>query len=49
VAGAGKFEEVELNLAKPARHFLIWFNKLAPARDEEGQYQVEISDVKLFE
>jgi eukaryotic-like serine/threonine-protein kinase len=49
VAGAGKFEEVELNLAKPARYFLIWFNKLAPARDEEGQYQVEISDVKLFD
>jgi tRNA A-37 threonylcarbamoyl transferase component Bud32 len=49
VTDAGKFEEVGLNLAKPARYFLIWFNKLAPAKDEEGQYQVEISDVKLIE
>ncbi len=32
----------------PARYFLIWFNKAAPARDQEGRYQVEISDVKLL-
>ncbi|HET9186151.1 MAG TPA: protein kinase [Solirubrobacterales bacterium] len=47
VVGASDFEEVELHLASPARYFLIWFNKAAPARDQEGRYQVEITDVKL--
>lgn len=42
-------EEVELHLGAPAKYFLIWFNKAAPARDQEGRYQVEISDVKLIE
>jgi len=49
VVGASDFEEVDLHLASPARYFLIWFNKAAPARDQEGRYQVEITDVKLID
>jgi eukaryotic-like serine/threonine-protein kinase len=49
VTDAGDLEEVELHLASPAKYFLIWFNKAASARDQEGRYQVEISDVKLVE
>jgi serine/threonine-protein kinase len=48
VAGAGSTEEVDLNVTSPARYFLIWFTKAAAARDQEGRYQVEISDVKLL-
>jgi eukaryotic-like serine/threonine-protein kinase len=47
VSDANGAEEVDLNLSSPAKYFLIWFNKAAPARDQEGRYQVEISDVKL--
>jgi tRNA A-37 threonylcarbamoyl transferase component Bud32 len=47
VSDAKGVEEVELHLGSPAKYFLIWFNKAAPARDQEGRYQVEISDVKL--
>ena len=36
-------------LGQPANYFLIWFTKAAPARDQEGRYQVEISDVKLLD
>jgi serine/threonine-protein kinase len=49
VADADKNEEVELHLAAPATNFLLWFTKAAPARDQEGRYQVEISEVKLVE
>ena len=49
VSDANALEEVELHLAAPARYFLIWFNKAASARDQEGRYQVEISDVKLID
>jgi len=49
VADAKGVEEVELHLGSPAKYFLIWFNKAAPARDQEGRYQVEISDVKLID
>jgi serine/threonine-protein kinase len=47
VTDAAPLEEVELHLSTPAKYFLIWFNKAAPARDQEGRYQVEVSDVKL--
>ncbi|HEU5253927.1 MAG TPA: protein kinase [Solirubrobacterales bacterium] len=47
VIDAEETQEVELHLASPVKYFLIWFNKAAPARDQEGRYQVEISDVKL--
>jgi eukaryotic-like serine/threonine-protein kinase len=49
VSDAEDLEEVELHLASPARYFLIWFNKAARARDQEGRYQVEVSDVKLID
>jgi tRNA A-37 threonylcarbamoyl transferase component Bud32 len=49
VKGAKKIQEIPLNLSQPAQHFLIWFTKASPARDQEGRYQVEISDVKLVE
>jgi eukaryotic-like serine/threonine-protein kinase len=48
VTDAATVEEVDLNLSAPAKYFLIWFNKAAPARDQEGRFQVEISDVKLL-
>ncbi len=49
VSDASSTEEIELDLSKPARYFLIWFTKASPAADQEGRYQVEISDVKLVE
>jgi eukaryotic-like serine/threonine-protein kinase len=49
VADAKAGEEVDLTLTAPAKYFLIWFNKAAPARDQEGRFQVEISDVKLLD
>jgi serine/threonine-protein kinase len=49
VTGADDLEEVELHLGSPARYFLIWFNKAATARDQEGRFQIEISDVKLVD
>ncbi|HEY1854723.1 MAG TPA: protein kinase [Solirubrobacterales bacterium] len=49
VEGAKKVEEISLDVGKPAQHFLIWFTKASSARDQEGRYQVEISDVKLVE
>jgi serine/threonine protein kinase len=48
VTDAASTEEVNLNVTSPAKYFLIWFNKAAPARDQEGRFQVEISDVKLL-
>ncbi len=48
VANAGSTTEIDLNVTSPAKYFLIWFNKAAPARDQAGRYQVEISDVKLL-
>ncbi len=47
VTNAGEVQTIDLNLPSPAKYFLIWFNKASPARDQEGRYQVEISDVKL--
>ncbi len=49
VSNAAKEEEVQLHLGKAAKYFLIWFTKASPASDQEGRYQVEISDIKLFE
>jgi serine/threonine-protein kinase len=48
VTGAAGDEEVDLSVTAPAKYFLIWFNRAAAARDQEGRYQVEISDVKLL-
>ena len=49
VTDAAKEEEVDLHLGGAAKYFLIWFTKASPASDQEGRFQVEISDVKLFE
>jgi serine/threonine-protein kinase len=49
VKDAGKENEVQLHLGQAAKYFLLWFTKAAPANDQDGRYQVEISDVKLFE
>jgi serine/threonine protein kinase len=49
VKNASKEEEVQLHLPQAAKYFLIWFTKASPASDQEGRFQVEISDVKLIE
>ena len=49
VTDAGETEEIELHLGSPAKYFLIWFNKASPARDQNGRFQIEISDVKLID
>jgi len=49
VVDAAGSEEIPLSLSAPARYFLIWFTRAAPSLDQEGRYQLEISDVKLFE
>jgi serine/threonine-protein kinase len=48
VAGGGDPVEIDLTVKQPSRYFLLWFNKASEARDQEGRYQVEISDIKLF-
>ena len=49
VTDASDSEEIELHLGSPAMYFLIWFNRASAARDQEGRYQIEISDVKLID
>ncbi len=49
VTDAGDSEEIELHLGSPAKYFLVWFNRASPARDQEGRYQIEISDLKLVD
>jgi hypothetical protein len=49
VKNAQKTEEIQLHLGEASKYFLIWFTKLSAASDQGGSYQVEISDIKLFE
>jgi eukaryotic-like serine/threonine-protein kinase len=49
VSDAQKNEEIELHLGSPAKYFLLWFTRAAPSQEQEGRYQVEISDVKLID
>jgi tRNA A-37 threonylcarbamoyl transferase component Bud32 len=49
VTDAQKNEEIELHLGSPAKYFLIWFTRAASSQEQEGRYQVEISDVKLLD
>jgi serine/threonine-protein kinase len=49
VTDAAASDEADLDVTSPSKYFLIWFNKAAPARDQEGRFQVEISDLKLLE
>jgi tRNA A-37 threonylcarbamoyl transferase component Bud32 len=46
---ASSLQEIALDVSQPSRYFLLWFNKAAPARDQEGRYQVEVSDIKLLD
>ena len=47
--GAGTTEEIKLDVNRPSRYFLLWINKASEARDQEGRYQVEISDISLLD
>ena len=49
IEDANSIEEVTLHLGGAAKYFLIWITKLSSASDQEGRFQVEISDIKLFE
>jgi serine/threonine protein kinase len=49
VTNADKTEEIDLHLGSAAKYFLLWFTKASPASDQDGRYQVEISDIKLSE
>jgi eukaryotic-like serine/threonine-protein kinase len=49
VKDADKSNEVQLHLGKAAKYFLVWFTKASSSSDQEGRFQVEISDIKLFE
>ena len=46
VVDASSTAEIELDVTKPSRYFLLWFNKASEARDQAGRYQVEISDIE---
>jgi serine/threonine-protein kinase len=41
-------QEIDLDVHQPSTYFLLWFTKASPARDQEGRYQIEISDIKLL-
>jgi eukaryotic-like serine/threonine-protein kinase len=49
VVDGQKSEEIDLHLGSPAKYFLIWFTRAAPSQEQEGRYQVEVSDVKLVD
>jgi serine/threonine-protein kinase len=48
VSEAGGTQEIDLEVHQPSTYFLLWFTKASPARDQEGRYQVEISDIELL-
>jgi len=48
VSEAEGVQEIDLEVHQPSTYFLLWFTKASPARDQEGRYQIEISDIKLF-
>jgi hypothetical protein len=48
VSDATSTQEVDLKVHTPSRNFLLWFRKAAPAHDQAGRYEIEISDIKLF-
>jgi eukaryotic-like serine/threonine-protein kinase len=45
---ASTLEEIALKVPQPSRFFLLWFTKAAESRDQEGRFQVEVSDIKLL-
>ena len=48
VENAGSTQEIPLQVSEPSTYFLLWFTKAFPARDQEGRYQIEISDIELL-
>jgi serine/threonine-protein kinase len=46
--GASSNQEIDLSVDRPSRYFLLWFNKLSEARDQEGRFQVEVSNIELL-
>jgi tRNA A-37 threonylcarbamoyl transferase component Bud32 len=48
VSEAEGTQEIDLDVRQPSTYFLLWFTKASPARDQEGRYQIEISDIKLL-
>jgi eukaryotic-like serine/threonine-protein kinase len=48
VGEAEATQEIDLDVSQPSTYFLLWFTKASPARDQEGRYQIEISDIKLL-
>jgi serine/threonine-protein kinase len=48
VSDASAVQEIDLKVRQPSTYFLLWFTKASEARDQEGRYQVEISDIKLL-
>jgi putative peptidoglycan lipid II flippase len=48
VSEAEETQEIALDVHQPSTYFLLWFTKASEARDQEGRYQVEISDIKLL-
>jgi len=48
VSEAEGAQEIDLDVRQPSTYFLLWFTKASPARDQEGRYQIEISDIKLL-
>jgi eukaryotic-like serine/threonine-protein kinase len=48
VSEADGTQEIGLDVRQPSTYFLLWFTKASPARDQEGRYQIEISDIKLL-
>ena len=48
VTAASTVQEIALKVRQPSSYFLLWFTKAAPARDQEGRYQVEVSDIELL-
>src|SRR5680860_63929 len=45
---ASETQEIDLDVRQPSTYFLLWFTKASPARDQEGRYQIEISDIELL-
>jgi eukaryotic-like serine/threonine-protein kinase len=48
VGDADTRQSIDLEVPRPSQYFLLCFTKAAPAADEEGRYQVSISDIKLI-
>lgn len=48
VDDASTDQEIDLRVRQPSTYFLLWFTKASQARDQEGRYQVEVSDIKLL-